>query len=97
MDNEKVKIYNEIMEDIVDRTNGEWDKMGYTDKVMTVSIMKELKAEMDRYLKEQYPIVKMWASLSLEDIRISETEPDFSSFEDNIETLDKFNRVYANL
>ena len=92
MDNEKVKIYNEIMEDIVDRTNGEWDKMGYTDKVITVSIMKELKNEMDRYLKEEYPIVKMWSSLSIEDIRLSCTEPDFNM--DNIETLDKFNSVH---
>lgn len=94
MDKKVIDTYNDIMNDIVSRTGGEWDRMSYSDKVMCVSIMKDIKIEMDKYLREQYPIVKMWAALDIDDIRLSCTEPDFSSFEDNIKTLDKFNSVH---
>lgn len=78
MQPEKLQVYQDIIDDIVSRTGGNYINMNYTDKLMTITIMKEIKAEMDRYYKEQYPVVKMWASLNIDDIMMSETEPDLT-------------------
>ena len=91
MDN-KMDMYSNIMDDICNRTNGEWDRMSYLDKVMTVTVLKEVKQDVDRYMTEQYPILKMWASLNVDDIVLQETEPDLSRFRDNNIFNERFTR-----
>ena len=81
--NDEMKVYQEIMDDICNRTNGEYEKMSYTDKLMTISIMKIIKEQMDRYMKEQYPIVCAWSAIPIESIILNETEPDFTRFRNN--------------
>lgn len=80
MQEDKMQVYQDIMEDIVNRTGGEYERMSYSDKVITISIMKEIKENMDRYMREQYPAVKAWASLEISDIALNETEPDLTRF-----------------
>lgn len=75
-----MEVYQSIMNDIVSRTGGNYEDMSYLDKVMTITIMKEIKQQMDRFMREQYPAVKAWASLDISDIALNETEPDLSRF-----------------
>ena len=93
MEMDKMDVYANIISDIVNRTNGEWDRMSYLDKIMTVTIMKQVKKEVDRYMTEQYPILKMWASLNVDDIVLQETEPDLTRFRDNNIFNERFTRL----
>lgn len=78
MEDNKMDMYSKIMDDICDRTNGEWERMSYSDKLMSITIMKQVKKEVDRYMAEQYPAIKMWASLDISDIQLQEKEPDLN-------------------
>lgn len=77
-----MEVYSKIMDDIVSRTNGEYSQMNFSEKVMTITIMKQIKLEMDRYMREQYPVVKAWASLNVSDIILQEQEPDLTRWKD---------------
>lgn len=75
---DKNKVYFEILEDISRRSGGEWDNMSFSDRVMTATIARDMLNDIDKFLAEQYHALKMWASLSIEDIRLSCTEPDLN-------------------
>ncbi|WP_313757167.1 hypothetical protein [Tissierella sp.] len=80
---DNMQVYQDIMNDIVSRTGGNYEDMSYLDKVMTITIMKEIKQQMDRFMCEKYPAVKAWASLDISDIALNETEPDLTRFKED--------------
>lgn len=82
-ESDKMDVFSKIMDDIISRTNGEFSQMHFSDKLMTISIMKEIKEQVDNYMREKYPVVKAWASLDIKDLQLKEQEPDLSRFEDN--------------
>ncbi len=85
-----IDIYSEIVNDIVNRTDGKFENMNYQEKIVITQVMKKIKEEVDKYMAEQYPIIKMWASLDITDIRLNETEPDFIRF-NRFDRLNIFN------
>lgn len=78
-----MEVYSKIMDDIVSKTNGEYENMSYSQKVITIMIMKEIKQQMDRYYKEQYPAVCAWSAIPIESIALNEVTPDLTRFRDN--------------
>jgi len=85
---DKVEIYWEILESIEKRTGGNWDDMTYVDKVVTAMIAKDIISDVDKFLAEQYNTLKKWAELSIEDIRLSETEPCVNFNNDRLNILE---------
>lgn len=75
-----IEVYSKIMDDIVTRTNGEYEKMSYAEKVMTITIMKEIKAQLDRFMREQYPAVCAWSAIPIESVILETTEPQLDRF-----------------
>ena len=72
-----------VLDDIYNRSGGDFDRMTYSDKVLMVSIMREYKKIVDQFLEEEYPKLKMWASLDEKDIQLQETEPDWNVFRED--------------
>lgn len=89
---ESMEVYGQIMDDVVARTNGDFSKMSYSDKLVTISIMKQVKEQVDKYMRESYPVVKAWASLDVKDITLREQEPDIRRFRE-----DSFNEQFDKL
>ncbi|MSU01389.1 hypothetical protein [Tissierella pigra] len=80
---ENKELYQAILDDITDRTNGEWDRMSATERLAVVMIMKEFKKSIDRYMQQEYYKIKMWASLDVDDILLDVKEPDLTRWKDN--------------
>lgn len=87
-----MQVYQIIMDDIVTRTNGEYEKMTYTEKVMVITIMKEIKEQLDRYMREQYPAICAWSAIPIDSLSLSEKEPDLSRFKEG-NFVEQFNKL----
>ncbi len=55
--------YQKIIDDIVSRTGGEYDKMTEEERNIIINISSELKQMLDEIYKEYYPVLCQWASL----------------------------------
>lgn len=92
---ENMEVYGQIMDDVVARTNGDFSRMSFSDKLVTISIMKQVKEQVDKYMRESYPVVKAWASLDVKDITLKEQQPDLSRFKDD-SFNEQFNKLMGN-
>lgn len=87
--NNEVKVYQDIMNSIIARTQGRWELMNYSDKVLTITIMRIIKEQMDDYFLNVFPTVCAWANLDIKDIQLNETEPDLSQFREQESLFNK--------
>ena len=76
-----------ILDNIIERTGGDWELMNATDRIMTIKIMKMYKQQIDKYMAQEYYKIKMWSSLSVDDVIMSETEPDLTMFSEEFNKL----------
>lgn len=56
--------YQKIIDDIVSRTGGEYDKMTEEEINTLIDISIQFKQMLDEIYKEYYPILCQWASLN---------------------------------
>lgn len=77
---ENMQVYQDILDEIVNETSGDWERMSYSQKLMVINIMKEYKKNIDNYMRNEYYKIKMYASLDTRDIQLEEREPDLSRF-----------------
>jgi len=55
--------YQKIIDDIVSRTDGEYDKMTEEERNIIINISIGLKQMLDEIYKEYYPVLCQWAAL----------------------------------
>lgn len=75
--------WQNVLDDIHNRTSGDFERMTYSDKILMVSIMKEYKKIVDKFMAKEYPKLKIWAALDEKDIQLQETEPDWNVFRED--------------
>ncbi|MEY8417075.1 hypothetical protein AAK964_12295 [Tissierella praeacuta] len=68
MDKETRQVYLQIMQEIIEKTQGNYEKMIPSERIMMITIMKELKRDLDLYYKRNYAVIKSWAELSILDV-----------------------------
>lgn len=69
-------MYEEALEDIIDRTNGDFDKMTLADKIfckhMALDVLDNINLIMDKY----YSSVLKWAQWDAEKYVLMQKDPD---------------------
>lgn len=55
--------YQKIIDDIVSRTGGEYDKMTEEERNIIIDFSIELKQMLDEIYTKYYPVLCQWASL----------------------------------
>ena len=55
--------YQKIIDDIVSRSDGEYDKMTEEERNIIINISIGLKQMLDEIYKEYYPVLCQWAAL----------------------------------
>lgn len=68
--------YSHVLDDLWERTEFEWAKMSYEDKIMMITVMRSLKEDLDNYIENYYPYIKTWANLDIKIVQLNEVEPD---------------------
>lgn len=85
-------MHEEILDDLQRRTNFDYDKMSYEDKLEMSIICKDILKMLDDYYISQYQIIKSWANIDLNKAKIQEKQCDFK----RIRTMQKRIRKLQN-
>lgn len=74
---DKYEMYSEILKDINTRTNGEYERLSLSDKVMIKNILGCLRDDIVDYLSQNWQTIEDWYNLDIEKEIERCKEPDF--------------------
>lgn len=66
--NRDYKYINKALDEILNRTGGEWSDMSIKDRLTVNSIMKVLKSDFEKQFSENYPKMAELADMDMEEI-----------------------------